>query len=212
MANGDRSWKRDLVIIPLIIGLAVALFTYILPKWAEKGKRLSYTIEQSAPYLPENRIPNVTVAVGGVAVQQLFVHRAHIWNSGDVPLGNLPVLFEFSASQPLQVLSATHDTRPQREFGKISDAGSSAASRRYVYELLNPGDGDVVTFLTDRSGSLRVYSKSEGLRVLQIKPSEGTNWGGYLGIATSVLASLISLASVGLKIFAEKTKVWPFRS
>jgi hypothetical protein len=211
MADGGSNWKRDLLVIPLIIGLVVAIFTYALPKLAEKGKRLSYTVEQSVPYLPASRIPNVTVAVGGVPVQQLFVHRAHIWNSGDVPLGNLPVLFDFSTSQPLQVLSATHDTRPQLEFGKISEVGSTPSSRRYIYELLNPGDGDVVTLLTDRSGKLMIYSKLESLHVSEVKPSERSGWSEYIGGVFSILAFLASFASVGLKIFAEKTNLWPFR-
>lgn len=65
MPDSNARWTRDILLIPLIVGLLVALFTFLLPKLIEKGKEISYTIEGPTSYVNQQAAGAVTITVRG---------------------------------------------------------------------------------------------------------------------------------------------------
>jgi hypothetical protein len=198
----SKSWLT-LFIIPLVIGLIIALFTFVVPKLFEKGKKLNYSVDGPSAYLDKNSIGNIKVVVNDVPTANLFGYKVRLWNSGGVPLKNLPILFNFSQNKPgLVFFSVSHDTKPSLEFGGIREEGSDDHSKRFVYELLNPGDEDVVTFLLNDNPKLQLYSKSEGLKLVWVRPSErGPEFLlSLVGGITGMLASFLSLIFYRLRL------------
>jgi hypothetical protein len=194
MSEAKSIWWRDLLFIPLIVGLIVALFTFGLPKLFEKEKQITYEIDGPTTYLDKQSIGNVSVVVNGVPTSNLFSYKVHLLNSGDQPLKNLPVLvlFETDLSE-FKIFSVRHETKPSHEFGNIMQEDIDHKSKRFVFELLNPKDQDTISFLTNNSASLKLFAKLEGLRVKGKKPQKGTTWFGITSTILAVVASLLSL-------------------
>jgi len=164
--EGNTTWKRDILLIPLIIGIVLAVVAYALPKFLDRGKRLSYTIDGPTAFVNTNTAGMVKIVVNGVETTNIFGYRVHLWNSGSVPLTAIPVRFVFEVTNTnFHVFNVSHTTTPRLEFGKIDENGSDASSKRFVYELLNPNDEDVLTFVTDVDASLSVFAKAEGLKM-----------------------------------------------
>jgi len=141
--------------------------------------------------------------VDGVSTSSLYAHKVYIWNSGDVPLKNLPVLFMFNTKEPdFKIFSVRHETVPTYEFGKIKEEGSTNKSKRFVFELLNPDDKDEVTILTNKWAILTVHSKAEGLK-LQLIKQDRKKWFEWASIFISVIAAFIAIL---LKTIGEAQK------
>lgn len=66
MAEGKTNWVRDLLVIPLIIGLVVAFATFVIPKVLENGNELSYSTDEPIAYLDRTDVQNVKIEVNGV--------------------------------------------------------------------------------------------------------------------------------------------------
>jgi hypothetical protein len=210
--NNTTRWTRDILLIPIIVGIFIALFTYLLPKFFEKGKEISYTIEGPTSYVNQQAAGAVTITVNGVTTPSLFAYKVRLWNSGSSPIKDLPVRFSFNpGGSGFQVFNVVHDTKPTVEFGKIEENGSDQNSRRFVYELLNPDDEDTLTFLINTNAPLAINAKSEGLRVTNAAPKEQGSWFRVLQIAVLILSFLASAFTLGLKYVADKTKLWPFK-
>jgi len=127
-----------------------------------------------------------------VKVNELQVYKITIRNTGNSPLRNLPVRLVFeNASVQFRFFAAKHKTIPQREFGDIKEDFSEVSSPRFVYQLLNPGDEDVITFLASEKSSIKAYSKGEGVSfdVTSASENNGRNWSVL--IAVSALAGTI---------------------
>ena len=164
--ENNSTWKRDILLIPLTIGIILAAVNFALPKFFEAGKRLSYTIDGPTAFVNTNTAGMVKIAVNGVETTNIFGYRVHLWNSGSVPLTTIPVRFAFEVTNTnFHVFNVSHTTTPKRDFGKIDENGSDAFSKRFVYELLNPKDEDVLTFVTDVDAPLSVFAKAEGLKM-----------------------------------------------
>lgn len=205
MLDTNRFWVRNVVIVPLVIGLITAGFGYWLPKFFAESKQVSYSIEEAVPYLDKNSIGKAVIKVNDILVPEVFVVRVRVWNSGSLPLKNLGVLFEFDqVGEGFRILSTSHDTSPSKEFGVISETSQSVHSRRFEYSLLNPGDSDSVVFLTTTNGNVHVFSKSEGL-LLKAVPVESRGFRWYDAALVAMLASIAStLLELLLKIFRER--------
>lgn len=207
MPDTNRFWVRNVVVVPLIIGLITAAFTYWLPKFFAESKQISYSIEEAVPYLDKNSIGKAAIKVNDILVPEVFVVRVRIWNSGSLPLRNLGVLFEFDrVGEGFRILSTSHDTSPSKEFGVIVETSQSVHSRRFEYSLLNPDDSDSVVFLTTTNGDLNVFSKSEGL-LLKAVPVEKRGFRWYDAALVAILASIAStLVELLLKILRNRWK------
>lgn len=205
MLDTNRFWVRNVVIVPLVIGLITAAFGYWLPKFFAESKQVSYSIEEAVPYLDKNSIGKAVIKVNDILVPEVFVVRVRIWNSGSLPLKNLGVLFEFDqVEEGFRILSTSHDTSPSKEFGAIAETSQSVRSRRFEYGLLNPGDSDSVVFLTTANGNVNVFSKSEGL-LLKAVPVESRGFRWYDAALVAMLASIAStLVELLLKIFRDR--------
>jgi len=215
MPDNKSRWTRDILLIPLIVGLFIALFTYLLPRFFDKGKEISYTIEGPTSYVNQQAAGAVTITVNGVTTPSLFAYKVRLWNSGSSPIKGLPVRFSFNpGGSGLQVFNVVHDTNPKVEFGKVEESGSDQNSKRFVYELLNPEDEDIITFLINTDAPLTINTKSEGLRVTNIAPNQPGNWSRILQIGVVLIALASFLAStftLGLKYVADKGNLWPFK-
>jgi hypothetical protein len=206
MADTASKWRRDILIIPLIIGLLVALFTYVLPKLLDKGKELSYTIDGPTSYVNQQAVGNITITVNGVATSNLFAYRVRVWNTGGTALKDIGIRYGFSPKrQDFQILNASHETNPKFEFGKIEEAGSDSNSKRFVYELLNVGDEDTVTFLVNDDAPLSLYAKAEGMKLTQVTQKQPTQLATLrTSFWIALGATVVSLLSLSLKYFSYK--------
>ncbi|HNB64785.1 MAG TPA: hypothetical protein PLH85_09230 [Rhodocyclaceae bacterium] len=203
MADNNRSWIRDLLAVPLVVGIVIAIFTYALPKLLTESSQLSYTIEEPVAYLDKTSIGTASVKVNDISVPEVFAVRVRIWNSGSLPLKNLGVLFEFAATdKDFRVLSVNHNTNPPKEFGAVTEEGNDTNSKRFIYALLNSEDADSLVFLTTAKADVKVFSKAENLSVKPVSQEKRTGFHWY---DAAILAMLVSLVSSFIEFLL---KVW----
>jgi len=204
MADKDSSWLRDLFIIPMIVGIIVALVTFVIPRLFNKDKELSYSVNLPTKYLDQDALGSLNIEINGVPVSALYDYKIKVWNSGDVPLKNIPIRIVFNSKEKdFQIFSVRHLTEPAYEFGKITEESIDNKSKRFIYELLNPGDKDEITFLCNKWALLTVHSKSEGLKVNWVKPKKN-NWFKYASILLAVIASFLSIF---IKLISEREQM-----
>ncbi len=208
MAEKKPSWLRDLLLIPIIVGIIVALVTFVIPRMFDKDKELSYSINLPNEYLDQDAVGSLKIEVNGVPTSALYDYKVSVWNSGDIPLKKIPIRFVFNIKErDFQIFNVIHKTDPSYEFGKITEEDIDSKSKRFVYELLNPGDKDEITFLCNKWAIMTVHSKSEGLKVNWVKPKKN-NWFEYASVLLAVIASFLSLF---IKLVAEREQkifVW----
>ncbi len=165
-----RRWQ-ELLLTTVLAGVVIAFVQFVLVKLSKEEKELSYLIENPITYLEPQDIGNLKVEINDVPTSYLFAYRVRLWNSGDFELKNLPVLCVFNSKlKDFIVFDIRHDTRPKYEFGKILEEDPDAHSKRFTYSLLNPGDKDMITLLTNSLAQLNIYVKSEGVSVKNVKP------------------------------------------
>ena len=206
----SSKWVRDIFVIPVLVGVLIAVFTTVFPKIFERGKRLTYTVEGPSTALSSQLTPNLALSINGQPVSRLFTYQVRIWNSGGEPLKSVPVRLQFSPSGVMKIYAVSHTTQPPEEFGRIDEVGSTNSAKRFVFELLNPGDSDVITLLLDQPAPLVVHSKIEGLKLNKQSTTDTRRVEFWLGLAGVVLALVASLLSLGLKYLSEMS-IWPFR-
>jgi hypothetical protein len=191
MADENRPWIRNILLVPLVIGLVVTVFAYVLPKFFEPSRELSYQVEEPVAYLEKASLGSSVVKVNDVPVAEVYAARVRIWNSGSLPLKDVAVRFELaSTTSEFKILSTSHNTKPSREFGSIVEQGSEQNAKRFVFALLNPSDEDAIVFLTSHKADVKVFSKAEGLSLKAMpydKPKE-LKW--YYVVLGTMLASL----------------------
>jgi hypothetical protein len=171
MTNRKLEWLIKPVIVTVIGGLIVVAVAYLLfPGPYEKDtelKELSYSIDVPESQLEPEVTGNLKITINNISTSYLVIYRVRIWNSGEVPLKDLPLRFVFNTSESdFKIFKVEHDTKPKYEFGEITKQDIDAYSRRFIYLLLNPKDEDIVTLYTNYPVSLSVYAKSEGLNLL----------------------------------------------
>lgn len=199
MSENNRSWLRDLLAVPILVGIVVAGFTYALPKFLADSSQISYTIEEPIAYLDKSSIGTALVKVNEISVPEVFAIRVKVWNSGSLPLKNLAVLIELTTSEKdFRILSVSHNTEPAKEFGSIAEENIDSISKRLVYSLLNPKDSDTIVFLTTtKPDDVRVFSKAENLSIKAVPPEKRSD---FRWSDAAILAMLGSVASTLLEI------------
>ena len=200
-----QNWPRDLLIIPLVVGVIVAVVTFGLPRFFREAKELSYMIDEPVSYFDESAIGQVKIEVNDIAVSNLFAYKVRLWNSGDVELKMLPVSFVFKEpSAGFQILNTSHLTTPPHEFGDISAETVSPSKIRFVYELLNPGDQDIITILANGKPDLELFAKAEKLKVESIRAeAQQLGWKDWDWVKMSavVMAGIAVISSVMTSLF-----------
>ena len=202
----NEHWIRDILLIPIIVGIVIAILSYGLPKFLERGKQITYEIEGPITYIDSNsqEIGNIQIKVNDKEISSIFLYRISIKNNGDLPIKDLPIRFVFdSINQDFEIIAVNHTTNPSYEFGEIIEERIGNNSIRFTYALINPKDEDVVTLVVNKSPSLDVFAKAEGLRVKRI---ENKFWSQLdnLSAAMSVIGFLISVLTIGIKKFTDK--------
>jgi hypothetical protein len=173
MDKSTTNWLRNLLIIPLVVGLVVVAFAFSLPKLFEKDSELSYSLEEPNVQLDKNTMGDVKVEINDIDTSLLVAQSTRIWNSGEFPIKTLPIRYIFeTSSSTFRIFMVTHNTKPKYEFGNITSTKADQYSRRFVYDLLNPGDEVTITFLTNEAAPVSVYAKAEGLSVKLVEPLE----------------------------------------
>lgn len=187
------NWRRDILLIPLVVGLVAAAFTYFLPKWWEKGKRINYAILQPIRHTTPS---GVSFLVERAILTNVFESRVRIRNSGSQPVTSVPVLLSFGSEDPsFRVLRTAHQTSPSKEFGEITEEATPEGDRRFTFKLLNPGDQDLISVLTTGAAKLSVFSKSEGLRFEEevIEPDADKTLSKWTLTLSSFVAALVAM-------------------
>ena len=154
----SRRWLRD-----LFVGVTVAVFSISLSLYFRSSKELSYKIDHPSIYTEKSP---------SGATNDVVSHRIHLWNSGNTHINWIAVrLVLWPAPSPLTKIRVRHLTKPRHEFGMIVEESLGATGYRFRYELLNPGDEDVIYIdligpensLANHPVKLRAYAKAEGL-------------------------------------------------
>ena len=163
-----KSSVRNLIVYPLLVGAVVAVFAFLLPILFQDEKRLSYTIDGPLPYvmlsINSGGKEEIKVVVEGEELSNPTGYAVRLWNSGDVPISNLPVQLVFDDDKDaFRIVYVGHTTKPV-EFS-VKEEEIDAFSARFTYEFLNPGDEDLVNVLTDQDPNLQVIVRAEGLSV-----------------------------------------------
>lgn len=209
MADKKSSWLRDLLIIPMVVGIIVTLVTFVIPSFFDKDKELSYSINLPIGYLDQEAVGSLKIEVNGIPVSALYDYKVNVWNSGEIPLKDIPIRFVFDGfslkEKDFQVFSVKHKTEPIYEFGKITEDSIDNKSKRFTYELLNPGDKDEITFLCNERARLTVHSKLEGLKVNWVKP-KNNNW--FEPVLWAVIASFLSIFIKLVSCREQKLIIW----
>jgi hypothetical protein len=188
--DGNSLWRT--IWVPLFVGIVVAGVAFLLPIIFAKGRQISYSIEQPAPYLI-HKVQGVTLLFNGNPTPNVYIAKVKLWNSGSDPLTKIPVLVVFSPT--VQIFSINHSTSPAYLFGKIEDSAPDSSSREFSYDLLNPNDSDEITLLMNDASTLSLYTKAEGLKAKEVIHKETWYGSGSLAAifgAVSVLSSLVS--------------------
>jgi hypothetical protein len=207
VSNGSRSlWETFTT--PLLVGLILAVATYAIPRIFEAGKRLSFSVEKPTNYL-SHRLQGVTVQVNGVPTSDLFVENVRVWNSGSIALKNVGVAFVFNTSDPnFKMLNVSHSTKPEREFGEITQTTPDDRSWKFAYSLLNRKDEDVISFLTNEAVIPSVFCKAEDLIVTQVSPNREETTGRPFGMSmliwTAILGFVASLLSISVTVIRQR--------
>lgn len=142
----------------------------------------------------------------------LFTYSVEIWNSGDIAITDLPVRIVFNTdNKNFKITASKHKTSPPIEFGKITTQTPSQFSSRFTYELLNPGDSDKITLITNQEAPLEVYSKAPGLEVeKQFTIIPDKSFLKYLAIFIAAISLAASLLTTVLRKADEKFRLSNF--
>jgi len=200
-------WFKDLLLPPLIVAVIGWIVLYVaIPAISKKDREITYTIQQPIDFLNEQVLGKVRIEVNDIQTSELFASRVQIENTGDMAIKEFPVRFVFEGvPDSLVIFNIVHETNPEYEFGKISLEQKTSNSVRLVYGLLNPGDVDIITFLTNAAPKLSVHAKAEEVVVKQGSVDRKVDWPRSIAI----IAIIVSLLTSVLSYFISRFKVGP---
>jgi hypothetical protein len=166
-------------------------------------RELSYSLEPPIALLRAN-IEGIEILVNGRTEHQLFANRLRVWNSGSIPLKIVPLWCEFGDIDTLfAVFGVRHETTPQHEFGRVEEQAPTRHSLRIVYELLNPGDEDNITIVTNRPHPPSVSSKAEGMK---FKRATSQRAGDRLPVLSGLMAAIAALFTMLLEMLSRSAR------
>ena len=146
--------------------------------------------------------------INDIETSLLVAQSTRIWNSGELPIKTLPIRYVFeTSSSTFRIFMVSHNTKPKYEFGNITSAEADQYSRRFLYDLLNPGDEVTITFLTNEAAPVSMYAKAEGLSIKLVKPPDKELL-NYIVVIIATFASLLSISLMYFKDFVEKLRLY----
>ncbi len=199
----EKNWVRDIFLIPLIVGLIVAIFQFGFPKLSEKNFELSYSAEEPKLVLDTDKMGYVKVKINDIETNLLYSQSIKFWNSGGIPIKSLPIRYVYdygNISGPgFNNEFDTHNTKPEYEFGNITLIEDTPGSKKYLYDLLNPGDEFIITFYTNTKIPIKAYAKAEGLNVKKIEPPKEEARPYWLSIFAFIIGFSVAILESLLK-------------
>jgi hypothetical protein len=174
------SWKRDLIIAPIIAGVGVLVLggagAAIWNAMTSKEKELSYYV--SNPVSVVQGVRGAKVLLNNETFANLYIYQVHIKNSGGEPLKQLPVRYQFQTTNSTFRWLIGAVNREVSTPGVARDIKMDQHSHLVTYDLLNPGDIDENFMLTTENPELSVIARYEGLKVTRLtkRPGQPSLW------------------------------------
>lgn len=204
MAESKSQVLFQLLLIPLIVGIIIVIFNFVLPRLFKESKELSYTPEEPVAYLTVEQIGELDVQINGIQTYDLYANKIRIWNSGDLPLIGIKIRAVFDTKKKgFKIFHISHATTPKYEFGEIKEETVDDYSRRIAYEFLNKNDEDNITILTNMAVPVKVYAKLEGLKLNYVESGDE-----FLQIRKALVVLLLSIAAALLGLLLRLTFAW----
>lgn len=197
-----RTKLFDLLKYPLIVGIIIATFQFLIPRIIKDSKQLTYIIEGPITYIDKNNTGDLSIFIDSMKTDLLCAYNVQIFNTGNLSIKQQPIRFVFeNAPKNFKIFSTTIKTRPDKEFGNITEEKTDSISKRFVYELINPNDTIILTFLTNNYAHLSLYAKSENLKFKNKSPEKSSSWLNLIALIGAIIASFLTLI---LKLLDEK--------
>jgi len=159
---------KSIIKHPLFVGIVCSLGVYY---YTTQYKELSYTIEPSEVFMKNPSTDEVKIIVNDIPVKEIFSHRIQIWNSGNLPIKDVPFDFFFPVDKQnnaeFKILNLSYSTNPKRKFGKVVEGKSDWSEMEMSVGLMNPGDMIGVRIITNQNIQPEFFSKSEGVIIVQ---------------------------------------------
>lgn len=182
-------------LIPVFVGIIVALIQFGLPYILGDKKELTYKIFEPVTYFDKNSVGDLNIIINGIESNALFSNHFEFENTGQIPLNDIPITIHFSNQDTLfKIYNYTIQTVPPLEFGNIEKQLKQTDLLLKV-ELINPDDRIYVNILTNNKRESNVYAKSEGmiLNKAEIKEDKSENNSSFLlAFFASVLSTIIA--------------------
>ncbi|HUR63548.1 MAG TPA: hypothetical protein VM241_03605 [Candidatus Thermoplasmatota archaeon] len=179
--SGKPDWKGGAlkyILAPLIVGVVVTVAGWAIVQALTKGPSQEISYQISGPttlFSGTGGLADAIAVMGDEKTNTLVSYQVRVWNSGDVSLKNIGVFMKFDGAKPnFKLYRIANETNPPYEFGVIHVESPDIVSRRFSYDLLNPGDEHKVTFLANGTAILKIFAKADGLHVRQVS-NEGGN-------------------------------------
>lgn len=194
-------------LIPLFVGVVVALVQFVLPYFFKESKELTYKVTDAIVYFDPQKIGKLEIKINGTQSKYLVSNQYLVENTGQIPLKKVPITFHFSSTDTIfKIYNLSFETDPKIEFGKVSSSFHDDNAKLEI-ELLNPGDRIFVNILTNLKVKSEVYSKSEGMtfRKEAVTASGNNKDNSFL---YSIIASILSVI---LASFVKSKSISPFK-
>lgn len=111
--------------------------------------------------------PRITGIKMSLELDELYVYKLHINNSGDIALQNLSAHIAFRTdNEDFIVATYSHFTEPKSMSDTIEHLDSSDSKNvKFRYASINPGEQDVITVLASRPSSFGIDLRGSGYTV-----------------------------------------------
>src|SRR5512145_436927 len=134
-----RTKVFDFLKYPLIVGILIAIFQFVIPRIFKDSKQLTYVIEEPITYIDKSYTGDLSIIIDSTKTELLCSYKVQIVNTGNLPIKQQPIRLDFdNTPKNFRIFSVTVKTKPDKEFGEILEDRSDSLSRRYTYELINP--------------------------------------------------------------------------
>jgi hypothetical protein len=193
-------------LIPLIVGIIVAIIQFGLPYVIKEKKEITYKIFEPISYLDPDKIGTLKIEINGVLSPSLFSNQYTIENTGQIPLREISVLINFNTTDSLfTIYNHSIDTQPKFEFGVINTEIINH-NIKFTIELLNPKDKIHFNVLTNLKVPSELFSKSEGMILKQAvddRPKDDKS-SFLIALFASLLSTIMAFFVVGKTITSTK--------
>ena len=172
-------WENPLIaaIIGGLIGILGMLFIFHISK---KKMKVAYQVldTSSLATIKDEVKKDLKMEYKNKPIKSIHSFKIKFKNTGNVPVENLPILFEFDEGS--NIFGENIETKPEKEFGTITKSAiDKTYNSRFMVDLINPNEEIMFSILTsdNRHNRVKIYSKSKGLKFYE---TQFVNWRNLL--------------------------------